>query len=44
MVVVVVVNISEDYKEFVESDNEIWYFDDYEEFVFIVGDFVIVVC
>lgn len=44
MVAAVAVNISEDYKEFVESDNEIWYFDDYEELVSTAGDFAIAVC
>ena len=44
MVAAVAVNISEDYKEFVESDNEIWYFDDYEKLVFTAGDFAIAVC
>lgn len=40
----VAVNISEEFKEFFESDNEIWYFQDYDELVSAAGDFSIAIC
>lgn len=38
------VNISEDFEEFFESDDEIWYFRDYDELVFSAGNFSMAVC
>lgn len=41
---VVSVNISEDFKELFESDDEIWHFQDYEELVSLAANFSTAVC
>ena len=40
----VAVNISEDFHEYFESTDEIWYFRDYDEFISSVGNFSMAVC
>ncbi|XP_078351498.1 polycystin family receptor for egg jelly-like isoform X1 [Oculina patagonica] len=40
----VAVNISEDFHEFFESNDEIWYFRDYDELISAAGDFSMAVC